>query len=46
MNRRLHLLWLFAAPPLSLLNAEARGTVEYVRTIPSVREFTKPRGFW
>lgn len=24
----------------------ARGTVEYVRTIPSVREFTKPRSFF
>jgi sugar lactone lactonase YvrE len=24
----------------------ARGTVQYLRTIPSVREFTKPRGFF
>lgn len=29
-----------------LASGEARGTVEYVRTIPSVREFTKPRGFF
>lgn len=26
--------------------APARGTVQYLRTIPSVREFTKPRGFF
>jgi len=24
----------------------ARGTVQYLRTVPSVREFTKPRGFF
>jgi DNA-binding beta-propeller fold protein YncE len=27
-------------------DAYTRGTVEYLRTIPSVREFTKPRGFF
>ena len=34
---------LASAPPAG---AEVRGTVEYVRTIPSVREFTKSKSFF
>ncbi len=45
MLRWLSLVWLLAASA-PLIGAEARGKVEYVRTIPSVREFTKKRSFW
>jgi DNA-binding beta-propeller fold protein YncE len=37
---------LVLACSLSTAGAYARGSVEYVRTIPSVHEFTKPRGFF
>jgi sugar lactone lactonase YvrE len=36
--------WLLPIPAQAV--APARGTVQYLRTIPSVREFTKPRGFF
>ena len=42
-------LWLVAAslsPRLAAAAAPARGTVQYLRTIPSVQEFTRPRGFF
>jgi len=42
--------WVFAVaavfPPAGGAVTPARGTVEYLRTIPSVREFTKPRSFF
>jgi sugar lactone lactonase YvrE len=44
------LCFLMAAACFCQIPAEAavpvRGTVQYLRTIPSVREFTKPRGFF
>jgi len=45
VRRQVCFVLLLASVPL-LLRGEARGTVEYVRTIPSIREFTKPRGFF
>jgi sugar lactone lactonase YvrE len=46
MLPRLSVTWLLAFASAPLVNSETRGSVEYVRTIPSVREFTKPRGFF
>jgi len=40
---RIALLLVATAPGLE---AQVRGTVEYVRTIPTVREFTKPRSLF
>lgn len=45
MLRRLILAGLALASVWTLAEAETRGRVEYVRTIPSVQEFTKPKGF-
>lgn len=47
-RRRSLLLWMAAVVLADRAPAEttAQATVEYVRTIPSVREFTKPRSFF
>ena len=51
MNRQTHLrcfllgaAWFSQIPAVAV--TPARGTVQYLRTVPSVREFTKPRGFF
>lgn len=46
MFRRILVGCLLAAASARLISADARGRVDYLRTIPSVREFTKPRGFF
>lgn len=38
-------LWMFAVSPVLDAMTPSRGTVDYLRTVPSVREFTKPRSF-
>jgi len=45
MNRLLFVSALLAVGCAPVLRAAALARVEYVRTIPSVREFTKPRSF-
>jgi len=46
MNWRIALAGLLLPAAALPFDAEVQGRVEYVRTIPSVREFTKPRSFF
>jgi len=46
LRSRLILIAALAAGGPYICAAPSRGTVEYLRTVPSVREFTKPRSFF